>query len=925
MPPVRLRPAPLLLPLLIASAAVAIAPRAEASTPADRLFRFAMALAAREDLTRAAEEFRRFVERHADDPRAPEAGFRLAYSLHKTSRSAEAARILGDWVKKHPHHELADRAMYWHGDALSETGKISEARTAWRTLVTRFPKSIRAPYALDSAAWLHFRAGEYKQSLNLYKWLRERYREPKGLVEGAARHVAECLLELGRAEEALAAFESLLAKKPRGRLAVDVRYGRARALQSLGRAAEAAREFETVIAAARKSSRSASLLPDAMLSLATALVDMGNDAKKAREALDVIDELAALEDADAAKARSGLVRGLAFEALGRDKDAAVAYSATLGSPQARAVHARAAWQLAELRYRSKDPTAAVAAYDRVISLGGTTNLVEKSLYNSALTLAEAGRHEEALSRALRLCRDFPSGAHAADARHACGQFLMKLKRWREAARAYGDFLARHPNDRRASEARYNRGWCLNAAGSFDAARAEFDLLLKTDPEGPAAAEAAFLLADSARKSDRLDEARRAYRAVLKMKATPERAADALWALASMAHDAKRGPEARELSLRLVKDCPSSRLVPWAMRLAADCALKTGDAEGAKKALVEFRALLKKFPSHELAPAARSGEAWSLKTLGRSRDAIYAFRTLAHEHPTSRFATEALFRAAELLRAERRYDEAASALDEILRKDPDGRFAEAALFERARVLVGKGELDGAIRALTVFAKRFPQSDLMPEALKELALSHFEKKDRAGERAAWQRIVEEFPSSPIVFDAHWGLAALNEEGSRFASAAQGYARAAAVRKNPQAAEAALRSAECLVRASKLNEARRVFASIPRDFPESDPRRVRGRALARAGALALEAGDARAAEPFLRRAEELAPGTATVGLAAALRRSGKPAEAAKLLAAYVKRGNGSSADGSGGGASGKVKRRMARLELALATVDLGRHRDA
>ena len=891
-----------LLPVAVFSSSVEA--RAQGSPEADRQYRFAMALAGRDDLDRAAAEFRGFVRNFPADARRAEVEFWLAYTLHKASKPAEAERILTRWLAEHPRHELADKASFWRAEALAAAGRLREARSAWREMVGRFPESDRAPDALDSLAWSYFDAGRFREALDRFRQLRERFPDRKTFVAGATRLVGECLLSLGRHKEALAEFDWLLARKLKATLAIKARFGRARALQGLGRGREAAREYAAVIDLAGKSEASKEIVPEAMLSLASAFVLD----RKPETALEVVARLERRTDRGSAGLRAGLWKGLALEDLGRSERAARAYVATLARPEARPVHAQAAWQLAELRCRAKDALGAVAAYDKVIALGAPKELVEKALYNSAVTLGELGRVDEALSRIERFRRELRESPLAPDALYAAGEFLVRLERYREAAARYGEFLRRFPADPRARDVRFRRGWCLNASGSFEAARAELESLLRTNPRGPEAAEAAFLLGEAARKAGRAEEAARAYRTALEAGPGPERAAEALWALASIAKNSKRPKEARACAKRLVKECPASRLVPWAMRLAAECALDGGDAAGA---LAGYRALLARFPSHELVPGARSGEAWALMKLGARPEALAAFRQLARESPDTRFGAEALYRAAVLLREDGRAGEAAPLLDELLRRHPDGRFAEAAHFERALVRKDGGDADGAIRAIRAFERRFPRSELLPRALKELALAHYGKKDRASERAAWRRLLERFGESPEAFDAHWGIAALADEEGDIETAARSYARAAAVTGRPGAAGAAFRFADCLARmgkAGKTKEARVAFVEIPKRFPKSAEA---ARALARAGRLALEAGDLAEARALLERAEAASPGIASLDLGRALRMSGRAAEALKLLERALESSPGAA--------------REVGLERALALGELGRHAEA
>jgi len=894
---------PRILPLILTTAL--LVPRgasgAAASPDADRQYRFAMALAERGDLARAVDELRRFLDGFHGDPRAVEVGFWLGYSLNKTDRPAEAAKVFGDWIAENPSHELVDKALFWWGEALAATGRVHDARAAWQKLVTRFERSPRVPNALDSLAWTYFRQGDWEEALGRFGEIARRFPNDRKLVASSTRLMGECLLRLGRPAEALDRFESLLARPVDQAGAIEARFGRAGALQALGRTAEAATEFSEVVGLAEKSGAFQALVPEAMLSQSAALVAVGRH----EEALAVVSRLQRAPEAGAAAHRAGFWKGLALEALGRTDLAARAYEETLARPEAEGLHGRAAWQLAELRCRSGDRPGAVAAYDRVFQLGEPAGLAERALFNSAVTLGEMGRTEDALARAQRLVREFPRSVVVADALYATAEFLVRLERPREAADTYERFLTYFPTDARVPEVRFRRAWCLNAAGSEDAAREELAALLRANPAGDKAAEAAFLLAELAKKAGRIEEAERSYRKVVEAASGSDRAADALWALATIARDAGRTSEAAGHAARLARDHQRSEFAPWALLLAGDAALAAGDAAAA---LADYRTLISEHRGHELQSAARSGEAWALLKSGDRAGALASFQALAAADPASRLGAEASYRAAVILREDGRAGEGRELLDKLISRQPAGEFAEAAWFERALCRRSAGDVDGCIADLEQFERLFPRSELLPGILREMALAYYERKDPAAERAVWKRILDSFAGSPAAFDAHWGLAALAEAAHDDVTAAREYAQAASAGDRPEAAEATCLMGECLLRLGNIAEARAAFTSIATRFPGS---KEVPRALATAGRLALDAGEYVQAMSLLRRAEAASPGVATVDLAGALRKGGDARGAKEVLDRMLAGETDANSD----------RAREARLELALTQIALGR----
>lgn len=796
-----------LISLAIALAASAAAP-AHAGDPADSQYRFAMMLSGRDELARAARELERFIREFADDPRRPDAEFFLAYTYIKMTRHKEAEALLNKWLRAHPAHRLAEKAKYWLGEALSRTGQVEAARSAWERVVREHPDGARTPEALDALAWSYRESSEWEKALARARELVDKFPDRKALVDRGLRLSGDCLLALGRPAEALKSYDKLLGREPAKDLRFEARFGRASALRAEGRALDAAREFAGLAVEARRepTERAGRVAAEAAVAAADVMLSEGRSAEA----------LAALSKTKSVKAE--LWRAVALSALDRLGEAERLLAHVLSRPDASPLHGRAAWELAQVRYKAGDRVGALAAYETA-SRRGDPDTSARALYNAAVMLSELGRGGEALKRFEGFAERLPKHQLAPEAVYASAEILLGLGRLEEAASRYGEFVSRPGRGADAArivEAHLRVAWCLLALDRLEEAGRQLEKFDSISAEPPPSsrqiAEARFLFGETQRRLGRGDEARKAYSEALAKGLPTERRAEALWALSALAEKRGESEEALELAGELVKKHPDFPLLPWAHLTAARSALALGKADVAAE---HARAALDAAKEDdEVRIAAAEVLARALEKSGDADGAVRAYMKLYRLRPRS---GDAPIRAARLIRRTRGAEHAREFLNRFLdsmpKEEPPPEVRAPALLELAAVLEELGDLDGALGRLRELKERFASGGGLheAEALRREAVIQFKRGDREAERGAWTELLVRFDrlvrSSarpfPQGFDAHWGLAALEEEDLNFRKAAELYGRAAS--QDPSRAVHALtKAAGCRIALGEHAEA-------------------------------------------------------------------------------------------------------------------------
>lgn len=104
--------------------------------------------ASQDQVERAVETYRAFVEAAPNDALAPEALWRAAELLERTGRVDGAATAYARCRTSYPESDLAAPALYRAGLQHHALGRPADAASAWETLAESYPTSAQAPAAL---------------------------------------------------------------------------------------------------------------------------------------------------------------------------------------------------------------------------------------------------------------------------------------------------------------------------------------------------------------------------------------------------------------------------------------------------------------------------------------------------------------------------------------------------------------------------------------------------------------------------------------------------------------------------------------------------------------------------------------------------------------------------------------------------------
>jgi TolA-binding protein len=716
----------------------------------------------------ATEEFRAFLDRHPDHPKAEQSMFLLGESLLQLSEYEQAGAAFHRYLDARPDGKFAKAALFRAGESAHLAGKTEAAKAD----LTRF----------------HQKHSDDK--LNAY----------------VLTYLGEIALAEGNPTAAVEQFRRGLAEFPHGPLQDDCRFGLAQALESQATAAgqplspgsqNQLEEAENLYAAV--AAKPAFTWRDqARFRLGIVRYTLGRYAESA-------ETLGAFE-ADLSKgpwaAKARLTRGWALMKLGRNREAKALFDGLVANPET-ATDARfwlAAVQRIEedwpstaktllaavdstdpadermpsLRFhagdalrRAGDLKAAGEQFDRVIELKSAASQPPNAWIDDAvhgkMQIALGADDFQTLDR---LAAEFdgrcPNSPLRNDVLRMAGQSRLKRKEYAEAvefleplaadgkrdvqalsdryllALAYDG--AKRPEDALAlllpvldaaegtlkADAQLAYGTILAGMGKWADAIEPLDAFLRTGPQGDPALKGRGTLAICYARTGRIDDARKCYAAILEDRPGHELLAPVTEQLAEAAYAAENRQWSTELFQRLGKQ-PGSAENEWkGLAGQAWSRFKAGEPAEAEAL---FEKLLAKNPPRETAAEATFVRGVILDQLNRPTDAMAMYRRVIDEYKDSRLHGQALLAAARLHARLERPAEAADLYQRLAEEYPDLARQDAVLYEWAWTLNDRGKEDEAIELFERLRREYAGTRYGTDAIFRLAERAFAAADYA----------------------------------------------------------------------------------------------------------------------------------------------------------------------------------------------------
>lgn len=628
-----------------------------------------------------------------------DAAYGLAYARWQSGDSARAARDLEAWLARNPKSPTRPAALYALGRIREEAGKLDEA-VKWYTQVAGLApqpgdaeKNPWIEAALYQGARLQFNRGNHAEAMRLGKLLAERY--PGGGYEGPARWiVAESHLALKQYDAAIAAYTAL------ARDVADLSFLDAKGDSvtfRLGLAHVRAEDHAAAVGYLAQVAGSPRYGEEATFWMAEALYRSGN-VEEARDTYEAF-----LSRYPRSPRAGAAAYGAAWCAYRQEKwdvaRSAFKRAAALLASSAESLPLKqdALYRLGVLSANAHDWAGTQSAFSQLLKLEPDAEQLAEAGFQVAYAAYRLGNLEEAVKALEGFLAKHETHPRSASARSTLGQALFRQGKFDQAVEAFKGVL-RDPNATPDAilDARSRIGAASYNGGHLDQAISTYRALLK-DASGSAEIRAQILqpLAQAELARGNLLEARqiaaeeasgslwsgdilgKVGQAFLD-KGQPKEALQALEAIAMptleqryllyKARKASGDLVGATAMLRAIAFEPGPQQPAWLYELG-ELHAERNDLDAAKEAWDE---LVKRHPSHALAPKAQVTLAQAYLKAGQEKTALTTYELIAKQFASDTpLARAAWMRIGQLRLKQGQYSEAAHAYRQAERLSEKG--------------------------------------------------------------------------------------------------------------------------------------------------------------------------------------------------------------------------------------------------------------
>jgi TolA-binding protein len=869
----------------------------------------------------AAAEYRKFLSSHPGHDKAPVARYGLAVCLQRTDQHREAVgELLKLAADQPPDFAYAVEVQILLGQSYVALEEYERAATHFESVVRQHSSHELADDAAAGQADVQYRLQRYDDVIRTARLLQERWpdsplRERTDYLEIAA------LVASGAAEQAAGKLEVYLKTHAGGPLAGQARLQLARCRRQLGDGPGAIEAYEQQLEAADVELRRTSHLELAAVLLDEGRAEQARphvERLLAERDLPEAERLAARFELGRCLLEAG-----EFEPAQREFRAVVEAKGDRADQAAyligkcllrRGQPAEAARHLAQTR--AAFPASSLRAslhYDHAVALlraenadadpvleSFVTTFPDDPLAGEALRVLASRAHQRqdyAASRAWsrRYIEKFAADPQAGEILFLEGENDYLAGDYRQAVSSYQRYLDSSPSPADARRARFRLGMSHYRLQDFDAAGPLLLEVTRGDKMEGGFATALLALGDiyfqrelwaeaektlnsylqrgetaaaddclikiglACQRQRRFEPAMQALQRLIDDFADSPHVPQAIFEQGQILVETGQGAPARERFERILRDAPSSRFAPHAMRHLASLAMQRGEPQEAAKLLQGVE---------RSGDAAQRDEAHfqrgqALLAGGDFEGAAEAFASFAAAHPGDARAAEARARQAIALSRLQRWDQALKLIGQAEAADLDTELAASLAYEKAWCLRRTGheqdaaeayrkllEQDGGggrlgphalleLAELEAKADRHssaaellrgilkdapassdaPQGRLREQALYLLGVCEFQQDRHSQAADLLEQFIREFPDSEQIASALYFAGEARFLTRQFGPAAPHYQRLAADHRTDPARESALlRLGECLAELQRFEDSAKAYASYLKDYPDA-----------------------------------------------------------------------------------------------------------
>ncbi|ADB17546.1 Tetratricopeptide TPR_2 repeat protein [Pirellula staleyi DSM 6068] len=589
---------------------------------------------------------------------------------------------------------------------------------------------------------------------------------PTDPLAGKARYyLGVCLLQQKKPEEALAAFEKVLADYPKFEQMEDLLVNLGSCQYSLGQAgkAEMFGKAATSYAKLAKDFPKSKFVEESLFYQGESLYSAG----KKGESLAPYEQLIKDFPKSTRREETLYALGCTQEELGKYEPALATFETLLKEFPESKLATEVTMRKAEALLQKGDLAAAEKLFGEVAAVKGFSQ-ADYALLRQGTALAKQEKFPEAAAVLVKLVTDFGSSAYVADATLGAARYFYRANNDAEAE-TWLKKVVEAKTPAAAEAAHWLARLYIKTGKPADAEKAAKDALAA----GGDSPYLVNLLLDQADALFEISE-RRAESLPLFLKfaadhASHEQAPLALYSAAFTALDLKKFDEALKHAADFEKAYATAPLLPDTKYVAAEANLQLGKLPEAEAA---YRELVEKFASHAEADTWKIRLARTLLLEKKYDDLVTTVTPQITTLKKHELVAEAHFLVGSAQFFADKFKEAETSLNASLAADPKWRQADETMLLVARTQRKLDQVDAAKSTLQKLMTDFASSTVLDQAHYRMGEILYAANDFAGSATEYSVVVTKYPESPFAPYALYGQGWSLLKSKEFAKAVESF---------------------------------------------------------------------------------------------------------------------------------------------------------
>jgi TolA-binding protein len=549
----------------------------------------------------AIAAFSEIIKRYPANNLVEDVHFKIGESLLNLKQYPEAIDKLNAYIKKYPQSNRLDQVYFYIAEANYYLEDFEPAIKNYSQVIGVTKDERLANLARISSGWAYLRMKKYPESQNLFEQAEAAAIVKNLELDEILLGKASLFAQMEDYSKGLVAYEDIIAKLPNSRWLIDAKLGRGNCLHELGRYQEAVAAFQDILDRFSGKKEFSEQIEKAYFGLGWSNLKLG----KPKEAIDNFRKVMEISPDKAVRLSALCQIGDIYQDMGELQSAVDTYdkilkdypdspytdylqyregiallkmdrveAATLifqglskNFPKSRFV-TDAQYYLGMAYFKKGDFVASKEQFEDLLErLPRDSEYRPELMYSLGLNLAYLKEYKKAVDVFERLKKDYPQNDELMQkADLEIGNDLSQWGKEQDAVKKFKLILYKYPKSMVGLKANLWLGEYYLKAGKFDMARKYLNDCLKDYPDSDKTDQARYLLGLTFKNERRYDEALNEFKAIL-AKQKSNTAVDASLAVADILSETAKPEEAASIYQEIVAQHPEA---------ARDAYVKLGD-------------------------------------------------------------------------------------------------------------------------------------------------------------------------------------------------------------------------------------------------------------------------------------------------------------------------------------------------------------